>query len=519
MHWSISKAKEALQWKGEKQVVASGISPSGPIHYGNFREILTADLMYRALEEVGAKPKLLFIFDDYDPLRKVYPYLDSSYQEHVGKPLNTVPDPEGCHDSYAEHYATEFTESLEKLGINPEIKYASQMYREGDFSKVTTKALDETDKIIEILEEETGRDLPQNWLPYNPLCSECGRISTTTPHDYTELKVSYSCECGHQGTAQIDKGEGKLPWRVDWPAKWTILGVTVEPFGKDHAADGGSYDTGQRIAKEVYGYEQPYPIVYEQVGLKGEGEMSSSKGIALTPKRMLEFLPPEIIRYMLVEKPPNRHIEIDTGFGTVQTISNYQKHEKQYYNNELNQEKQQTYKLSQPNNQPPKQQPIQIPFKHLVNAIQIANNKQEIQKILERTGHWNPEIEQQWLDKWIDRAKTWIDTYAPEKARFQIQKQLPPETKELNQKQAKFLEKLAIDLKNNEYTDQELKNQIYNIFKKQDLNPRQAFGAIYIALLGRPSGPRAAWFLLSLDKNFVTKRLKKAAENATKKTT
>ncbi|OUJ19235.1 Lysyl-tRNA synthetase class I [Methanonatronarchaeum thermophilum] len=516
MHWSISKADEAVKWKGDRHVVASGISPSGPIHYGNFREILTADLMHKALGRVEADSELIFIFDDFDPLRKVYPYLDSSYREHVGKPLTMVPDPEGCHGSYAEHYATEFIGCLDTLGINPEIKYASELYKNGDFSKVTAKALDETKKIREILEEETGRELPDGWLPYNPLCSECGRISTTTPHDYKDLKVSYTCECGYQGTAKIEEGEGKLPWRVDWPAKWTVLGVTVEPFGKDHAADGGSYDTGKRISKEVYGYEQPYPIIYEQVGLKGEGEMSSSKGIALTPKRMLEFLPPEIIRYMLVEKPPNRHIEIDTGFGMIQTINNYQKHEQQYYNNELDQEKEQTYELSQPNNQPPKQKPNQIPFKHLVNAVQISNDREGIQKILERTGHWNQEVNQEWIEQWIERAKTWVQEYAPEKAKFQIQKELPPQTDELNQKQAKFLKKLSKKIKNNEYSDQELKNQIYNIFKKHDLQPRQAFASIYIALLGRPSGPRAAWFLLSLDQEFVVNRLEKAAENAEK---
>ncbi|UOY10361.1 lysine--tRNA ligase [Methanonatronarchaeum sp. AMET6-2] len=516
MYWSISKSREAVEWKGNKHVVASGISPSGPIHYGNFREILTADLMNRSLNEIDAETKLIFIFDDYDPLRKVYPYLNDSYREHVGKPLNMVPDPEGCHESYAQHYATEFTDQLEKLGINPEIKWASRLYREGKFTKVTTKALDETDKIKEILTQETGRELPKNWLPYNPLCSECNRISTTTPHSYRELNVAYSCECGHQGTAEIDKGQGKLPWRVDWPARWTVLGVTVEPFGKDHAADGGSYDTGKRISKEVYGYEQPYPIVYEQVGLKGEGEMSSSKGIALTPKKMLDFLPPEIVRYMLVQKQPNRHIEIDTGFGVIQTINDYQKLENQYYNDKLNIEKKYVYRYSHPE-KPPETKPIQIPFKHLVNAVQIARDRKGIKKILKRTGHWNQDMDREQLDEWISKARTWVEEHAPEKARFQIQQELPPETEELNKKQAEFLKELAKKIQEENYSDEQLNTEIYNTFKKKDLNPREAFAAIYISILGRASGPRAAWFLLSMDQEFVTKRLKKASENALEK--
>jgi len=40
---------------------------------------------------------------------------------------------------------------------------------------------------------------------------------------------------------------------------------------------------------------------------------------------------------------------------------------------------------------------------------------------------------------------------------------------------------------------------------------RQSFAAIYVAFLGRESGPRAGWLLASLDKDFVVRRLTEAA--------
>ncbi|PTD94407.1 lysine--tRNA ligase [archaeon SCG-AAA382B04] len=510
MHWSDEKAREAIKQKGRKQTIASGISPSGPIHYGNFREILTADLITRSMQEFETKTKLIWILDDYDPLRKLYPFLEKDFKKHIGKPLSEIPDPKECHDSYSEHFMSDFLESLPKLGIQPEIYKASEMYKNGEYAQATLKALEKTDEIKKIIENITQRDLPKNWLPFNPICKECGKISTTTPTGFEEMEVHYECECGYQGSARIDNGEGKLPWRVDWPARWTILDVTVEPMGKDHAADSGSYDTGGEIAKQIFNKQPPYPIVYEQIGLKGKGEMSSSKGIVLTPKKMSKFLPPEIIRYIITRKKPKRHIDFDTGFGIVQLIDEYQEIEKNYYNGEVKEEEKRTYELSQPTS-PSENKPLQIPFKHLVNAVQIARDFEGIKQILARTGHWDFEQDEEELKRWVKRGKNWLRWFAPEKAKFQIKEELPQEVSELNNKQKEFLSHLVQKLEENSFDDEELHQEIYQIFKDLDLGARKAFESIYIAFLGRSSGPRAAWFLLSLDKEFVIKRLRKAS--------
>ncbi|MFN3699430.1 MAG: lysine--tRNA ligase, partial [Dictyoglomus sp.] len=107
-HWADIAAEEIINIKGKKNVVATGITPSGPIHLGNLREILTGDALYRALKEKGAEVDFIYIADTFDPLRKVYPFLPESYSEHVGKPISEIPDPEGCHENYAEHFLEPF---------------------------------------------------------------------------------------------------------------------------------------------------------------------------------------------------------------------------------------------------------------------------------------------------------------------------------------------------------------------------------------------------------------------------
>jgi len=517
MHWVDSKANEIISKKGKNNVVASGISPSGPIHLGNFREIFTADLLDRALKNKNSKSKLLWILDDYDPLRKVYPFLDSSFKEHVGKPLVDVPDPSECHDSYSQHYSSKFLRSIKELGIEPEIRKASEMYRSGVFLDYIVKSLNNYKEIKKILEDITGRNLPKDWLPFNPLCSSCGRISYTNAIDYEGQKVKYKCECGNKGYADASQGEGKLPWRVDWPARWSIFNVTIEPFGKDHAADGGSYDTGSRISKNIFDYEPPYSVVYEQVGIKGKGEMSSSEGIVLTPGKMLEFLPPEVIRYILARKKPKRHVEVDTGPGIIQTVSDYQKAERIYYREEdtdITDEKDlgRIYELSQVDEDRIREEmPFQLPFRHLINAVQISESTEGVMKILKRTGHWDKGLDKEYLDTWISRVNNWLDDFAPNHLKFEVQEELPSKIKELEKDQKIFLRKLADLIENEDLNDEKLHNRIYELFRNIGIGAREAFQAIYLSLLGRKSGPRAAWFILSLDEEFVLNRFREVA--------
>jgi lysyl-tRNA synthetase class 1 len=132
--------------------------------------------------------------------------------------------------------------------------------------------------------------------------------------------------------------EGKLKWRLEWPAKWMIFGTSAEPFGKDHAAAGGSYDSGKRLVSEIFGGKAPYPIPYEFVQLKSGGQivqMHKSLGSAVTGLDAINMTPPEVLNYLFLRTQPNRAIDYDYGMGLLDMTDEYDRMEKAYFSKEF----------------------------------------------------------------------------------------------------------------------------------------------------------------------------------------
>ena len=111
----------------------------------------------------------------------------------------------------------------------------------------------------------------------------------------------------------------------------------------------------------------------------------------------------------------------------------------------------------------------------------------------------------------VDNVKYWLDTYAPKFVKFQVQEKSVPKLP-LTEEQDQFLADLATLIETREFSDAaELHDAMYEILEGQGLKPQKGFQAIYKMILGQKQGPRAASFILSLDKDFVVKRLRKEA--------
>lgn len=497
IHWADVIAENVLA-RGKKHTVASGITPSGAIHIGNMREVVTADAVYKALKDKGADVKLIYIADTLDPLRKVYPFLSKDYENHVGKPLSTIPCPCGNHKSYSEHFLLPFIEALHTLGIKPAVYRADELYKEGKYVEAIKKALVNREKIARILSEVSGRELEPDWNPFNATCNECGRLNSTkvTGFDIDNETIDYVCKCGSTGTVSM-KGGGKLTWRVDWPARWPIFGTTVEPFGKDHATAGGSYDTGKRISREIYDYEPPYPIVYEWIMLKGKGAMHSSTGLAISINDMLDIVPPEVLRYLIIRQRPEKHIEFDPGLSLLNLIDEYDRVEGD----------KRAYQLSRTESE----KPSDIPYRHMVTAVQIAEDRgfDYLLEVLKRTNYDTSNLAA--IRQRASNARNWLLKYAPLFVKFKVQESLPPQVKSFTKEQKLVLEILADELERG-MTGQEIHDNIYTVAKDTGLDGKEIFETVYLALLGIKSGPRAGHFLASLDKDFVVKRFKEAGK-------
>ena len=501
IHWADAAAEAAIA-SGRPAVVSSGISPSGKIHIGNMREVLTADAVYRALKDRGVPARFNYVCDNLDPLRHVYPFLDAAtYAPLVGKPLAEIPCPCGAHTSYAEHFLEPFLESLRRLRVDVEVERADRMYASGRMNRVISQALAGRDRIAAILAEATGKKVDPAWSPFNPRCPECGRITDASVTGYSaeDETVSFTCRCGAAGTIPM-AGGGKLTWRVDWPARWAMLGVTVEPFGKDHATRGGSYDTGVRIAREVFGYEAPLPIAYEWISLKGRGDMSSSKGNVLSIEEALELVPPEVLRYLVMRERPQRTIVFDPGLPLLQLVDAVDDQTAAGADSRA-------LALSRAAGFTP----VGVPFRHLVVAAQVARfDLDDTLAVLARTGYDG--LDREAVASRLVYARRWLDRHAPEDLRFEVTPEAPASAANLRPAQKEFLRRLARGLTKG-MTGEQVHLLVYDLAKAfPDEKPAQLFEAIYTALLGKAKGPRAGTFIAALGSEFCAARFAEAAE-------
>ena len=507
MHWSSAIAKDIVERREEKKhVVATGITPSGDIHVGNLREIVIADAVHSALINMGVDARLIYVADTFDPLRRRYSFLPEEYETHVGKPLSEIPDPEGCHSSYADHFLQPFLDSLDILGIKIEIFKADEMYKSGMYVDVVKEAISRKEDLSRIIEEVSGRKVPAEWTPFNPLCDACGRITSAVVKGYDSDKqeVYYECECGNNDVASF-KGGGKLAWRVDWAARWKILGVTIEPFGKDHAAPGGSYDTGKRISTEIYKYKAPYPIPFEHILLKTKEEegtkakvtaMSSSRGTNIPVHAMLEAVPPEILKHVISRVRPEKHIEFDPALPLLHLIDEYEREIGGIGGGVAG----------------------KIPFRHFITLVQIARGDfSELLEVIKRSGFEVREENEEEIKEIGEKARyveNWLQKYAPPSLKFELQSVLPTEEiKILSDAQKKALKLMAQEIKEGmTLSAADWHNKIYEVASATNMEAKEVFKAIYIALLKKPSGPRAGWLLASLDTEFLRERFEAAAE-------
>jgi lysyl-tRNA synthetase class 1 len=493
IHWADVCAENVRQDIAHR--VATGITPSGPIHIGNMREVVTGDLVYKAMVDRGLTAELIYIADDFDPLRKVYPFLPERYAEYIGMPLCDIPCPCGECRNYAEHFLAPFLNALDQMDVKPTVIRQSEQYRSGAYTSEIRRVIEHRNEIREILERVSGRTLPEDWSPFYPICGGCGRIINVPilNHDPERHLVTYRCDCGHEGVADYSKGEGKLVWRVDWPMRWSSLGVTVEPFGKDHAAAGGSYDTGKEIVSTVFNGEAPFPVMYEWISLKGKGAMASSTGVAITIDSMLEIVPPDVLRYLIARTRPEKAITFDPGMGLISLIDEYDRVVQAGDSREF-----EFCNISSVH--------TGIPVRHMVTVVQIAGNDEAILEILKRSGY--DALNRDAILQQARRVKVWLDKYAPEMVKFEVQDKLPAEADSINEEERAGLSALLSSITTiDEWNAGNLHNAVYSAGEDSGVNPKSIFRALYLVFLGKERGPRLGWFLEALNPEFVTRRL------------
>jgi lysyl-tRNA synthetase class 1 len=318
----LVRAEGERRHPGEAPTCASGISPSGPVHLGNLRELMVPHLVANEVRRAGAPCRHIMSWDDYDRFRRVPPGLPESFNEYIGRPLTAVPDPCDRHQNWAEHFKEPLRNSLDRLGVLVTEISQTQMYTSGAYTPQIITAMRRRADIDAVLAKYRTRraadpdeDNPESeaaYYPFRPYCATCGRDDTTvTAFDDETTEITYVCACGAQhGPIPIAEVAGKLVWKVDWPMRWAYERVTFEPAGVDHSSPGSSFTVGGELVSEIFGGEMPLHFGYSFVAANGAAKMSSSAGGAPTPADALEIFEPPLVRWLYARKRPEQAFSI-----------------------------------------------------------------------------------------------------------------------------------------------------------------------------------------------------------------
>ncbi len=487
-------------------LIESGSSPSGTYHLGHLRELVTCDAILLEIRRRGRGARHIQFVDDFDGFRKVPVNLPADYEKYLGYPLSDIPAPDGSDTSMGDFFLQGLIDSCATLGIEVEYPKASEKYRDGWYVPAIERALSHVTEARHALETVSGRELDEHWSPIQIL--EDGRLKKRAfvSLDTAKKTLVYKGADDKEKSIAYNDGKVKLDWRLDWPGRWWLQKVAVEPSGRDHMTKGGSYDTGVQIVREVYDAEPPYPVAYDFINMVGDTKkMSASKGTGLDAVQGAKLMPPEVVRWFILRSAPDKRLYFDPINGVVKLMDEFAEFAAKADKSEA--EKQLWYICTRGENA---RSVSQVPFSHLVASYQAAlKDAEKTLEIIGRTEH-KPTVkaEANIIKKELSFINEWLQTRAPEDVKFSLLDQL--DAARFSDQQKQLLNQLAKKVENApaDADGEWFHKAIYDLKDASNLPPKELFATLYQALIGKDSGPRAGWFLSLLPRDWLIKRLK-----------
>ncbi|PIN99099.1 MAG: lysine--tRNA ligase [Candidatus Diapherotrites archaeon CG10_big_fil_rev_8_21_14_0_10_31_34] len=500
----------------EKQwTVKSSSSLSGVLHIGRLSDIIRGEAEARALKEKGFPAEFIYVTEDMDPLRKIPKGVPKEFEQYIGFPVSDVPDPHGCHSSYAEHFTEEFLKVFKDfLFLEPEVYSMRKEYKKGNFTKEIIELVKKTDEVKKIIEKVQGSEVGKNWSVWKPICEKCGNLQTTVITKIEGEKIHYKCQdyafekftakgCGHEGISDLNKANGKLVWKSEWAAQWKRWKVCSEGAGKEYESRNSAFWVNAEISEKVLNFPHPEPIFYEHI-IIGGAKMSASVGNIVYPFQWLEVAKPETLKYLYMKRlmktrsfdwidVPLLELELDR----VLTA------EKNNEGDEIEQLKNSKYK----NSVKVKGREI-IPLKADYSLIaflnQFCSEKQVIEKLKEMDKiEKGDKKELESLKERINLSKAWLEKYAPEENKIvfseELKKKPEGKIKEVFSESIKVIEK--------ESNPEEIQQKIYSIGKEKGVQPKELFKEFYLFLIEKEKGPRLGQLIIAIGKDKVLKKL------------
>ncbi|MEY9938568.1 lysine--tRNA ligase [Streptacidiphilus sp. MAP5-3] len=513
-------------------VCASGISPSGPIHLGNLREIMVPHFVADELRRRGLECRHVLSWDDYDRLRKVPAGLPASFAEYIGRPLTAVPDPCGEHENWAEHFKVPFRAALAELGVEVTEISQTQMYTSGAYREQILHAMRNRARIDAVLgryrtakkaeaseaedaDEADDATVGTDYYPYKPYCAVCGRDTTTVmSYDEDTTRIEYTCQCGHADGFELDRTDGgKLVWKVDWPMRWAFEGVTFEAGGVDHSSPGSSFTVGSQLVREIFDGQPPSYLGYSFVGSSGSAKMSGSAGGAPTPTNALQILEAPLLRWVYARRKPNQAITVAFDQEVNRLYDEWDALGRKIESGQA--EPGEVAVRARSVGSATRTLPVTervLPFRTLASVADITTGDEDQTLRILRDFTVEEPLESLDLARpRLDRAQAWITGYVPSEERTQVRTEPDLEHLERLTPTERESIKLLLDGLDEHWSLPGLTALVYGVPKLQaglalDAPPspelktaqRGLFSLLYTLLVGRDTGPRLPTLLLAL---------------------
>ncbi len=553
--WVSRLADEVLaeaERRGTRPVAASGISPSGPVHLGNFREVMSPHLVVDELQRRGVDAEHIFSWDDYDRFRKVpagIDGVDASWEEHIGKPLTSVPAPPGsAHDSWAAHFRAQAEEGFAAAGIRYRGISQTEQYRAGAYTEQILHAMrhrreidailaqyrtlpaakDEDEALQAALDASSGAATEDDgsaggeYYPYKPYCTRCGKdLTTIEAYDDESTEMTYSCQCGHRETVLLREfRSGKLVWKVDWPMRWAYERVVFEPSGVDHQSPGSSFQVGLELAP-VFGWERPLGPMYAFVGFGGVAKMSSSRGGAPTPLDALAVMEAPVLRWLYARRRMNQSFDVAFGSELQRTYDEWDALLRKAAAGTAGEaELAALERATATAHERLPETPRRVPYRTLASVVDITfGDEAQILRILGGLDADDPVTDLDALRPRLDKVEAWVATHMPADEHTVVRAE--PDRAALDALTEPEREAIALLLDGGRglpaieeaWTLDGLTFQTYGVAKVQrGLEPgamvkgdkelsaaqRAFFALLYRLLVGRETGPRIPTLLLAI---------------------
>lgn len=515
-HWADQAAFRLVKAKGDQQdfTVASGVTPSGTVHIGNFRECITVDFVARAIRDLGKKVRCLHSWDDFDTFRKVPKNLPQQEMlaKQLRRPIARVPDAYGIDASYARHNARVFEEELAQVGVKPEFINQHERYQDGAYAEQIRFALQRRKEIAAILNQYRSEPLADDWLPTAIYCEVCDRDEMAYEKYDGDWGYSYKCtSCGHEATTNIKTTRNlKLQWRTDWPMRWAFEKVDFEPGGKDHSSEGGSFDTGSKIVKAIWERDAPQYLQYDFVTKKGgTGKMSSSSGDLFTLSDAYEVYEPQMVRWIFASQRPNTDFAIAFDIDVIKIYDEFDRSEAQALGPAPEPAGKwpllrRTYELSCVG-PIPSEAPYRAPFRELCTRLQI--NDFDVKRTMDKYygSFMKTEADRMAFALRCSKATNWLERHAPDEFKYRINKTKPTRAWSADEQNILAKTRAVVESTDLEAIDpKDLNQKIYDaVVNGASWDSKVAFSTIYQCLINRDQGPRLPGFLKELGKERV----------------